>query len=205
MGVLLRRLPPRSSWAGISAGRHGPSGPQFCSRSIKATSNSPWHSRPSSSSRRSSWRSCSVGCNAPNERLRIASTPRIDGRSDPRPRRPARRGDGLADVRVDRACNPPELALAQVDVVLEARPLLPGVDLSLPRSSFVVVLGPTGAGKTTILRLLLGLERPSAGKALVGGREWATLSRSGRARNRQRTGHLQQHVRLLKATAPFDV
>ena len=112
---------------------------------------------------------------------------------------------GLADIRVDRARNPPELALAQVDVALEGRPLLQAVDLSLPRSSFVVVLGPTGAGKTTILRLLLGLQRPSAGNALVGGREWATLSRTGRAEIRQRIGYVQQQVGLLKAPVLYNV
>ena len=112
---------------------------------------------------------------------------------------------GLADVRVDRACNPPELALSQVDVALEGRPFLQAVDLRLPRSSFVVILGPTGAGKTTILRLLIGLQRPSAGKALVGGREWATLSRTGRVQVRQRIGYVQQHVGLLKAPALYNV
>jgi len=95
--------------------------------------------------------------------------------------------------------------LAQVDVALEGRPLLQAVDLRLPRSSFVVVLGPTGAGKTTILRLLIGLQRPSAGKALVGGIEWATLSRTGRAQVRQRIGYVQQQVGLLKAPVLYNV
>ena len=116
-----------------------------------------------------------------------------------------RRDDRLAELPVDRACNPPEFALAQVGVALEGRPLLQGVDLGLPRGSFVVVLGPTGAGKTTILRLLLGLQPPSAGKALVDGREWSTLNRAGRAHLRQQIGYVQQHVGLLKAPVLYNV
>ncbi|WP_408896684.1 ABC transporter ATP-binding protein [Nocardioides sp. R1-1] len=41
-------------------------------------------------------------------------------------------------------------------------------------------LGPNGAGKTTTLRMLLGLTRPSAGRALVGDREYAAHARPGR-------------------------
>ncbi|MBM7518921.1 ABC transporter ATP-binding protein [Nocardioides nitrophenolicus] len=41
-------------------------------------------------------------------------------------------------------------------------------------------LGPNGAGKTTTLRMLLGLTRPSAGRALVGDREYAAHPRPGR-------------------------
>jgi len=41
-------------------------------------------------------------------------------------------------------------------------------------------LGPNGAGKTTTLRMLLGLTRPSAGRALVGDREYAAHGRPGR-------------------------
>jgi ABC-type methionine transport system ATPase subunit len=111
----------------------------------------------------------------------------------------------LAELRVDRACDPPEFALAHVEVALEGRPLLQGVDLSLPRGSFIVVLGPTGAGKTTILRVVLGLQPPTAGKALVEGREWSTLGRAQRAQIRQRIGYVQQQVGLLKAPALYNV
>ena len=38
------------------------------------------------------------------------------------------------------------------------------VDLTVPDGAFVVLLGPTGAGKTTTLRLIAGLEAPDAGR-----------------------------------------
>ncbi|UMP07041.1 ABC transporter ATP-binding protein [Amycolatopsis sp. EV170708-02-1] len=45
--------------------------------------------------------------------------------------------------------------------------ILDGIDLDVHRGEFVVLLGPSGTGKTTLLRLLLGLERPDAGNVLV--------------------------------------
>lgn len=46
------------------------------------------------------------------------------------------------------------------------------VDLSLivPDGSFVVLLGPTGAGKTTSLRMIAGLDKPDSGDVLISGR-----------------------------------
>jgi multiple sugar transport system ATP-binding protein len=45
------------------------------------------------------------------------------------------------------------------------------MDLVAPDGGFTVLLGPTGAGKTTTLRLIAGLERPDAGRVLIGGRD----------------------------------
>ncbi len=42
--------------------------------------------------------------------------------------------------------------------------------LTAPDGAFVVLLGPTGAGKTTTLRLIAGLERPDRGEVRIGGR-----------------------------------
>ena len=43
------------------------------------------------------------------------------------------------------------------------------VTMTIPDGAFVVLLGPTGAGKTTTLRLIAGLERPDAGDIRIGG------------------------------------
>jgi multiple sugar transport system ATP-binding protein len=45
------------------------------------------------------------------------------------------------------------------------------VSLDIHDGEFVVLLGPTGAGKTTTLRLLAGLETPDAGRVLIAGRD----------------------------------
>ena len=46
-----------------------------------------------------------------------------------------------------------------------------GLDLAIRDQEFVVLLGPTGAGKTTTLRLVAGLERPEQGSISIGGRD----------------------------------
>ncbi|TSE12806.1 ABC transporter ATP-binding protein [Mesorhizobium intechi] len=51
-----------------------------------------------------------------------------------------------------------------------------GLDLHIADGEFVVLLGPTGAGKTTTLRLIAGLERPDAGAIEIGGNDATTLS-----------------------------
>jgi multiple sugar transport system ATP-binding protein len=45
------------------------------------------------------------------------------------------------------------------------------LDLAVADGEFVVLLGPTGAGKTTTLRLVAGLERPDEGTIEIGGRD----------------------------------
>ncbi|ESW65635.1 ABC transporter ATP-binding protein [Mesorhizobium sp. C277A] len=51
-----------------------------------------------------------------------------------------------------------------------------GLDLNIADGEFVVLLGPTGAGKTTTLRLIAGLERPDDGTIHIGGHDATTLS-----------------------------
>ncbi|MES2667542.1 MAG: ABC transporter ATP-binding protein [Pseudomonadota bacterium] len=46
---------------------------------------------------------------------------------------------------------------------------LSGITLTIPDGAFVVLLGPTGAGKTTTLRLIAGLDRPDAGDIVIAG------------------------------------
>jgi multiple sugar transport system ATP-binding protein len=48
---------------------------------------------------------------------------------------------------------------------------LDGVDLQVADGELFVLLGPTGAGKTTTLRVVAGLESPESGKVLIGGRD----------------------------------
>lgn len=49
------------------------------------------------------------------------------------------------------------------------------LDLVIPAGSFFALLGPSGCGKTTTLRLVAGLEEPSAGKVLIGGKDVTAL------------------------------
>jgi len=66
------------------------------------------------------------------------------------------------------------------------RPVLENVDLALGQGEFVAVAGPNGGGKTTLVRIVLGLERPSAGTALLWGEPAHRIS------GRQALGYLAQ-------------
>ncbi|QIM16967.1 ABC transporter ATP-binding protein [Leucobacter insecticola] len=49
------------------------------------------------------------------------------------------------------------------------------LDLKIPAGSFFALLGPSGCGKTTTLRLVAGLEDPTQGKILIGGKDVSAL------------------------------
>jgi zinc transport system ATP-binding protein len=65
-----------------------------------------------------------------------------------------------------------QLAVQLLDVSFsygQGRPVLEHVNLELGQGEFVAVAGPNGGGKTTLVRILLGLERPTSGTALLYG------------------------------------
>ncbi|MFC3327260.1 ABC transporter ATP-binding protein [Mesorhizobium cantuariense] len=74
-----------------------------------------------------------------------------------------------------------------------------GLDLHISDGEFVVLLGPTGAGKTTTLRLIAGLERPDAGTIQIGGHDATTLSPAERD-----TAFVFQQYSLYPHLSVFD-
>ncbi len=76
--------------------------------------------------------------------------------------------------------------------------VLEDVSLVVAAGEFVAIAGPNGGGKTTLLRLILGLERPTAGTVHVFG------TPSGKVPEGARIGYLPQRSRLL-GEAPVTV
>ena len=68
-----------------------------------------------------------------------------------------------------------EVCLTGLTKTFGADIALADVTMTIPDGSFVVLLGPTGAGKTTTLRMVSGLNRPDAGRITIGGRDMAGL------------------------------
>ena len=76
-------------------------------------------------------------------------------------------------------------------------PVLNQVAVRVEKGSFVYLTGVSGAGKTTVFRLLLGMERPDAGSILFDGTDIARLGPHQRALHRRRIGMVFQDYRLL--------
>ncbi len=83
-------------------------------------------------------------------------------------------------------------------------PVLDGVDLEVAQSERVVILGQSGSGKSTILRLILGILTPTRGSILVKGRDIARMSRRQLNRARHKIGMIYQYSALISSLSVRD-
>jgi len=82
--------------------------------------------------------------------------------------------------------------------------VLEGVDIAVPASSSLVVLGGSGSGKSVMLKCILGLITPDAGRILIDGRDVAALSRRERAALMDRIGMLFQNGALFDSLPVWE-
>lgn len=88
----------------------------------------------------------------------------------------------------------PVVAFRDVRLALGGRPVLEGVSFELPRGETLALVGRSGVGKTSALRLVNALLFPDAGEVLVGGRStraWDPIEL------RRRTGYVLQGIGLF--------
>jgi phospholipid/cholesterol/gamma-HCH transport system ATP-binding protein len=78
------------------------------------------------------------------------------------------------------------------------------LDLDIHRGEITAVMGPSGTGKTTLLKLISGQLRPDAGSVVVDGQDIARLSKRDLYRLRTRMGMLFQSGALLTDLSVFD-
>lgn len=78
------------------------------------------------------------------------------------------------------------------------------ITFTIQRGEFVFLTGPSGAGKTTIFRLISAYDRPTSGFVSVAGREIAALKRRELPFFRRHVGVVYQDFRLLKNRTVFD-
>ncbi|WP_237438591.1 phosphonate ABC transporter ATP-binding protein [Pseudalkalibacillus hwajinpoensis] len=71
------------------------------------------------------------------------------------------------------------------------------VSLTFQRGEFVCILGKTGAGKSTFIRTLNGLQSLTEGDIIYNGRSFQTLDREGLRRQRRSMGMIFQHHQLI--------
>lgn len=98
----------------------------------------------------------------------------------------------------------PHVAFDDVTMAFGDRPVLERLSCRFPRGRISVILGGSGTGKTTVLRLVAGLIRPAAGRIEIDGRDVARLDEGGFAEVRSSIGMLFQGGALLDSLTVFD-
>lgn len=96
------------------------------------------------------------------------------------------------------------VTLRDVKFAYGARPVLRDINLSVPRGKVVAIMGGSGCGKTTILRLIGGQLRQKSGAVLVAGRPVAKLDSFELFKMRRRMGMLFQFGALFTDMSVFD-
>jgi putative ABC transport system ATP-binding protein len=84
-------------------------------------------------------------------------------------------------------------------------PVLRDVNLKVPEGEFVALMGPSGSGKTTLLNLIAGIDQPTRGRIVVGGRDISQISQTELARWRSSTiGFIFQLYNLIPVLTAFE-
>jgi phospholipid/cholesterol/gamma-HCH transport system ATP-binding protein len=94
--------------------------------------------------------------------------------------------------------------LQDVRVRFGARVVFDALTCAFPRGAVSVILGGSGSGKSTMLRLVAGLLRPSHGRVLVAGDDVAKLSARDLRRARRSIGMMFQGGALLDSFSVFE-
>jgi len=103
------------------------------------------------------------------------------------------------------SAKPEDSALVRVrglTTVLNGKKVFDALDIDIPRGKITAIMGPSGTGKTTLLKHITGQMRGDAGEVWVDGHNVAELSRDKLFELRERIGYLFQNSALL---TDFDV
>jgi phospholipid/cholesterol/gamma-HCH transport system ATP-binding protein len=94
--------------------------------------------------------------------------------------------------------------LEKVTMAFGDRVVLDAVELKVPRGKITVVMGGSGSGKSTILKLIVGFIFPSAGKIWIDGQDVLKLTRDRRVEVQKSIGMSFQYSALFDSMTVFD-
>jgi phospholipid/cholesterol/gamma-HCH transport system ATP-binding protein len=99
---------------------------------------------------------------------------------------------------------PPIVDIRDVRYSVSGRAVFDGLDMTIPRGRVTAVMGPSGTGKTTLLRLITGQVRAESGALEVAGVDMRTVKRAELYVLRRRMGMLFQNGALLTDLTVFE-
>jgi phospholipid/cholesterol/gamma-HCH transport system ATP-binding protein len=98
----------------------------------------------------------------------------------------------------------PLVKLSDVNFTYDQRPVLQGINMEIPRGKVVAIMGLSGCGKTTTLRLIGGQLKPTRGEVKVDGQVVHELDSDGLYKLRRRMGMLFQFGALFTDMSVYD-
>ena len=99
---------------------------------------------------------------------------------------------------------PPAVEFQHVSFAFDDHVILDDISLSIPAGSMRVLLGPSGTGKSTLLKLILGLFSPDSGSILVNGRRIDDLPEPELLKMRADVGMLFQETALFDSLSVYE-
>jgi phospholipid/cholesterol/gamma-HCH transport system ATP-binding protein len=96
------------------------------------------------------------------------------------------------------------IEIRNVGYAISGRPVFAGLDMDIPRGRITAVMGPSGTGKTTLLRLITGQVLADSGSIVVAGQELRGVKRADLYTLRRRMGMLFQNGALLTDLSVFE-
>ncbi|AND69865.1 organic solvent ABC transporter ATP-binding protein [Dyella thiooxydans] len=96
----------------------------------------------------------------------------------------------------------PLVSVRGLTTVLNGKTIFDALDMDIPRGRITAIMGPSGTGKTTLLKHITGQMTGDAGRVRVNGQDVGELSRSQLFKLREQIGYLFQNSALL---TDFDV
>jgi phospholipid/cholesterol/gamma-HCH transport system ATP-binding protein len=98
----------------------------------------------------------------------------------------------------------PIVEARDLSYAVNGRAIFSGLNLDIPPGRITAIMGPSGTGKTTLLRLITGQLRANGGALSVAGRDMRTLKRHELYELRKRMGMLFQNGALLTDLSVFE-
>jgi phospholipid/cholesterol/gamma-HCH transport system ATP-binding protein len=98
----------------------------------------------------------------------------------------------------------PKIRTENLRKSFQGKIVLDGIDLSVQEGESVVIVGPSGTGKSVLLKHLIGLIQPDSGKVYVDGRDFWALGDTERIAVRKKFGMSFQEGALFDSMSVFD-